>query len=168
MRTSREAGMRRVQLTMACVSLSILSATICAADIKDGPYDVQAYCSGPANMATPLKDQMGGSYVVRCMTNAQPGTIFHGVTGHCYGAFHQISDAYYEAGSCEFVDGAGDKFFGTYEKRGQANGMWKVTGGTGKYQSLAQSGEWNVALPFPMPTGNIGAQFRWWGNTKLR
>jgi hypothetical protein len=140
-----------------------------AADLpKDGRYDVKAYCSGPAQMLTPLKDQMGGSYSVRCMANADSGTIFHAVTGHCNGAFHQVGDAYYEAGSCEFLDAAGDKFFGVYEKKGQANGTWKVTGGSGKYAGMTQTGEWNPVTPFPMPSGVIGAEFHWWGNTKLR
>jgi hypothetical protein len=157
---------------IALVASAIVSAVVCiavAADLpKDGPYDVQAYCSGPAHIQTPLKDQTGGSYAVHCMTNAAPGTIFHGVTGHCNGAFHQVSDRYYEAGSCAFVDATGDQFFGVYERKGQANGTWNVTGGSGKYATLTQTGEWNLVMPFSMPAGLTGAQYHWWGHSKLR
>jgi hypothetical protein len=167
---SREVSVRCIHFVVANVMLSSIAvAPAVAADLpKDGRYDVQAFCSGPVHLATPLKDQMGGSYSVRCMANADQGTIFHGVLGICNGAFHQVGDAYYEAGSCEFSDAAGDKFFGVYEKKGQANGTWKVTGGSGKYATLTQTGEFSAVLPFPMPSDLTGAQFHWWGTSKLR
>lgn len=166
--TFMRAALFRFAVSSALVSF--VAVPIVAADLpKDGRYDINAYCSGPAQLLTPIKDQMGGSYSIRCMAHADPGTIFHAVTAHCNGAFHQVGDAYYEAGSCEFFDAAGDKFFGVYEKKGQqANGTWKVTGGSGKYAGMTQSGEWAQVTPFPMPGGVVGGQFHWWGNTKLR
>ena len=59
-------------------------------------------------------------------------------------------------------------FFGVYGKKGQANGIWNVTAGTGKFSRMMQSGEWNMVMLFPMPAGATGAQFYWWGSTKRR
>jgi hypothetical protein len=69
---------------------------------------------------------------------------------------------------CEATDQSGDKFFGVLAKNGQADGTWRVTGGTGKYQGMDHSGAFNTANEKPSIPGQAGGVFHWWGNYKMR
>ena len=69
---------------------------------------------------------------------------------------------------CESTDQSGDKFFGVYSKNGDEDGTWRVTGGTGKYEGMDQSGKFNLAVQKPTLPGQLGGIFHWWGNYKMR
>ncbi|MBI1397849.1 MAG: hypothetical protein GC151_17895 [Betaproteobacteria bacterium] len=161
--------MKELQIADCALLPCVVLTPAVAADMpKDGPNDIQAFCSGPVHMLTPMEGQMGGSYELTCLSDGGVGTIFHGVTGWCNGAFHKVGDSYYEAGSCEFRDGSGDEFFRVYERKNQENGKWRATGGTGKYAGITQVGDRKPSVPFPAKAGMAGGQLRWWGTSKLR
>ena len=44
----------------------------------------------------------------------------------------------------------------------------RVTGGTGKYQGMDQTGKFNLAVQKPSLPGQLGGIFHWWGNYKMR
>ena len=105
---------------------------------------------------------------VTCVPDSAEGTLYHGIIAQCFGAWSLVSGSYEESGSCEMTDQSGDKFFGVYAKKGEADGSWKVTGGTGKYQGFQQAGPWNVAVAKPSVPGQLGGIFRWWGTYKMK
>ena len=60
-----------------------------------------------------------------------------------------------ENGTCEYVNAAGDKFFGAYARKGdpaKAEGTWHYVHGTGKFAGISGEGKWLPIGVFP-PTG---------------
>ena len=134
---------------------------------KEGNYDVRVGCSGPSQVLTGVKDHMGGSYLVTCMPDAAEGAFFNGVVVQCTGSWTLVTGNYEEHGMCEATDQSGDKYFGVYTKSGQSDGVWRVTGGTGKYEGMQHSGAFNMAIQKPSIPGQGGGVFHWWGNYKM-
>lgn len=160
--------MKTSKLALVLTGGLITATAIAAEPPKEGKYDVHSVCSGPAYTLAGVKDHMGGVYTATCTPDAAEGTLYHGIVAQCFGAWSLVSGAYEESGSCEMTDHAGDKFFGVYSKKGQADGTWKVTGGTGKYQGMQSGGPWNVINQKPALPGQSAGVFRWWGTYRMQ
>jgi hypothetical protein len=155
--------------TAFAVTLVIAIIPAQAADYpKEGRYDLRTGCAGASSVLSGVKDNMGGTYTVTCVPDAPAGTLYNDIVAQCFGAWSLAGGNYEESGSCEMTDSAGDKFFGVYAKKGQDDGTWRVTGGTGKFEGMQSGGPWNLAIPKPMLPGLLGGVFHWWGSYKLR
>lgn len=151
------------------VSAVLMTATIAHAQTsKEGQYRHQACYIGSHHVLVLSKEQMSGSYFVRGAVVTEPGDVFHNTAGTCVGHWTLIGGEYTENGSCEFVDAAGDKFFGIITRRNQDNGNWRATGGTGRFQGIASTGQWLPATQIPQPAGELVQCNRQWGNWKLK
>jgi hypothetical protein len=83
------------------------------------------------------------------------GSPFKMMSAHCAGSFANIGDQVDEHGAGEFVNAAGDKFFGLYARKGdaaKAEGTWHVVHGTGKFEGMTMEGKFMSIGPFP-PSG---------------
>ncbi len=84
-----------------------------------------------------------------------------------------IGDQVDEHGACEYVDPAGDKFFGVYARRGdaaKAEGTWHVVHGTGRFEGMTMEGKYISIGPFP-PSGapnTTTACYRDWGTYSVK
>jgi hypothetical protein len=101
---------------------------------------------------------IAGSYEGIGRMPGTEGTPFVLNSGRCIGSFTIISGDYSEAGSCEFWNAAGDKYFGVYSRKGdpaKAEGIWHVVHGTGKFAGMSMEGKWMPIGDFP-PVPNYG------------
>lgn len=97
-----------------------------------------------------------------CVT-ADPKHALNGASGDCDGAC--LTDASGKAacmGSCTWVDRDGDLAFFTWT--GQAEGGWKLDGGTGKWQAATGTGTWKGAA---LAAGNFGRN-NWEGTITMK
>ena len=102
-------------------------------------------------------------------TGVKEGDIFSNTSGHCAGAFTLIGEDGHAYGSCSFTDADGDAFFGIYALNNmKEKGTWKVTGGTGKYEGMQQSGDWKPITQIPSPAGMLQECDRITGSWKMR
>jgi hypothetical protein len=84
------------------------------------------------------------------------------------GAWTLVNGQYSESSACEYVDGAGDKFFGVASRKNDEEGTWQVLGGTGKYAGLTNTSRWKPITDAPQPDGYSVVCLRDRGSWKLR
>jgi len=143
---------------------SAFSTQAFAAEVK---FDQQTCYTGPAHLIQHADGMVSGSYAVIGTSPGTEGTPFRMMSGQCLGAFSDVSGQHDENGSCEFVDAAGDKFFGVYSRKGdpaKAEGTWRVVHGTGKFADISGGGKWMPIGNFPpsgMPNMFNGCNHEW-------
>jgi hypothetical protein len=124
----------------------------------EGKYDQQSCYSGPMHFLQHDEGMTAGSYEGIGRMPGTEGTPFVLNSGRCLGSFTIIGGDYSEAGSCEFWNAAGDKYFGVYSRKGdpaKAEGIWHVVHGTGKFAGMSMEGKWMPIGNFP-PVPNYG------------
>ena len=95
---------------------SAFSTQVFAAEVK---IDHQSCYTGPIHLIQHADGILSGSYAVVGTTPGKEGEEpFRMLSARCLGAFSDVSGVHDENGSCEFVDAAGDKFFGVYARGG--------------------------------------------------
>ena len=146
---------RAAVVPIAFFALGIASLVATAATPKEGDYKATGCYHGPAYVNTLSKDVMAGSYGLVGTVIAKEDDIWHDVSGKCNGAWQILDGEFTEMGSCDYVDLAGDRFFGIYTRK-NLDGTWKVIGGTGKFADMEQAGVWK---PFG-DYAQIGGEFR--------
>jgi len=123
--------------------------------------------AGPAHLIQHADGLLFGSYAVIGTSPGTEGTPFRMMSGQCLGAFSDVSGQHDENGSCEFVDAAGDKYFGVYSRKGdpaKAEGTWRIIHGTGKFADMSGGGKWMPIGNFPasgMPNMFNGCNHEW-------
>jgi hypothetical protein len=143
---------------------SAFSTQVFAAEVK---FDQQTCYTGPIHLIQHADGILSASYAVIGTSPGTEGTPFRMMSGRCLGAFSNVSGEYDENGSCEFVDAAGDKFFGVYARKGdpaKAEGTWRVVHGTGKFTDMSGGGKWMPIGTFPasgMPNMFNGCNHEW-------
>ncbi len=143
---------------------SAFSTQVFAAEIK---FDQQTCYVGPTHLIQHADGILSASYAVIGTSPGTEGTPFRMMSGQCLGAFSSVKNEYDENGSCEFVDSAGDKFFGVYSRKGdpaKAEGTWRVVHGTGKFADMTGGGKWMPIGTFPasgMPNMFNGCNHEW-------
>ena len=157
--------MSRIALVFSGALLaSAFSTQAFAAEVK---FDQQTCYTGPAHLIQHADGMVSGSYAVIGTSPGTEGTPFRMMSGQCLGAFSDVSGQHDENGSCEFVDAAGDKFFGVYSRKGdpaKAEGTWRVVHGTGKFADMSGGGKWMPIGNFPasgMPNMFNGCNHEW-------
>ncbi len=149
-------------LVLAFASTPLLAAP------KEGSYKSDGCFHGQHFMAAHSKDAMGGSYTgVSTQQAVGENDFWHNIAGKCNGAWTLIMGEYNELGTCEYVDAAGDKFFGVYMRKGQ-DGTWKVLGGTGKFDGIESTGTWTPYTQFAAISGEAASCFHQTGRYKLK
>ncbi len=161
----------RTKLLTAFAIASSIATTHALAAVtvaKEGKYENIGCYTSTMQVNAPVKGQMGGSYEGIGTTVTKEGDIFNNTSGRCLGTFTMVGEEYREMGSCSFTDADGDAFFGLYERKNQDIGSWKVTGGTGKYEGMQQSGTWMPFTQITAPAGRAQACNKQSGTWKLK
>jgi hypothetical protein len=123
--------------------------------------------AGPIHLIQHADGIVSGSYDVVATSPGTEGTPFRMLSGHCVGAFSNVSGQYDENGSCEWVDAGGDKFLGVFARKGdpaKAEGTWQIVHGTGKFADMSGQGKWMPIGTFPasgMPNMINGCNHDW-------
>jgi len=151
----------------SAVAITAFSFCISAAGHADQKYEHRSCYTGPHQVISHSKDAMAGVYNITGMVIADAGDPLHMASGVCMGSWTLVAGQYDETGSCEYTVPSGDKIFGTYSRRNQENGVWKVLSATGKMQGLVHSGNWMPFTQFPQPSGQLAMCGREWGTWKL-
>jgi hypothetical protein len=148
-------------------TLTILAFGAQAAPQKEGDYDVRGCYHGPAHVNTLSKEVMAGSYGVTGLVIAKEGDVWHNVSGTCNGAWQLVGGELTEMGSCDYVDPAGDHFFGVYTRKNM-DGVWKVIGGTGKFAGMEQAGTWKPFGEYFQVNGEFRGCTQFSGHWKMK
>ena len=159
---------RRSSRLLAIVAGACAATSALADGTRDGQYRHQACYIGQHHVLVHTKDQMSGAYFVRGAVVTDAADVFHNTAGTCVGHWTLSNGEYSENGTCEFVDGAGDKFFGVISRRNQDNGTWRAIGGTGKFQGIVSAGHRLPMTQIPQPAGELVQCNRQWGQWKLK
>jgi hypothetical protein len=142
--------------TLLLVSTALLfSAFSTQAFAAEGKYEGQSCYAGQAQLIPHADGYVAGSAAFVGMAPGWEGSPFKMMSAHCAGSFANIGDQVDEHGACEFVNAAGDKFFGLYARKGdaaKAEGTWHVVHGTGKLEGMTMEGKFMSIGPFP-PSG---------------
>jgi hypothetical protein len=159
----------KMLLVSSALTALALSTQVLAAE---GKFDDTSCYAGPSHVIQHAEGITSGSYVVVGMTLATEGSPFHKISGRCVGTYSIVGGQYDENGTCEYVNAAGDKFFGAYARKGdpaKAEGTWHVLHGTGKFADMSMEGNWtpNGFPPFSEPSFAGGCNHEW-GTYKLK
>lgn len=161
--------MKRKLISGVAGVLCLLGVSSVSAQVaKEGKYDNQGCYIGPHYVIAHSKDQMAGSYAAYGVNLGSPGQLFHNASGACYGSWTLINGEFNDSGACEVTDPDGDKFLGLYSRKNQENGSWRVTGGTGKYNGMVNTGYFIPLTQAPQPAGQVAVCNRQVGSWKLR
>lgn len=154
-------------IALATLALTMTSLAAVAATPKEGDYDARGCYHGPAYVNTLSKDVMAGSYSVTGLVVAKESDVWHNVSGRCNGAWQLLNGELTETGSCDYVDLAGDHFFGIYTRKNM-DGLWKVYGGTGKFAGMEQSGVWKPIGDYSQANGEFRGCSQFSGHWKMK
>ena len=148
---------RMILLVSSALRASAFSTQVFAAE---GKFDQQSCYAGPVHLIQHADGIMSGSYAVVGMTpgSASDPLEFRMLTGHCLGAFSIVNGQLDENGTCEYVNPAGDKYFGAYSRKGdpaKAEGTWRYLHGTGKFAGIIGDGHFMPIGPFPPAAENM-------------
>lgn len=160
--------MDRFAMMAGIVSGMLLAGHAAAQLAPEGKYEHLTCYGGPHYMIAHSDTVMAGAYAVRGVGNAPPGDPFHDAACACHGAWQLVGTEFVENGACECKDGAGDRFMGTYSRRNQDPGAWRMVGGTGKFRGISGTGNFLPATQVPQPDGQILQCNRETGVWKLR
>jgi hypothetical protein len=161
--------MKRLAKTLAFAIATTATAGFAAVNVaKEGKYENIGCYTSTMQTNAPVKGQMGGSYEGIGTTVTKEGDIFNNTSGRCLGTFTMVGEEYHEMGSCSFTDADGDAYFGLYERKNKETGTWKVTGGTGKYEGMQQTGTWMPYTQITAPAGRAQACNKQSGTWKLK
>ena len=112
-------------------------------------------------------DVTGGSYTGATAQAAAEGEFWPDLIDRCHGSWTCIGGKLNEQGVCEYMDPAGDKFFGVYNRDHQG-GTWKVLGRTGQYDGIVSAGKFTVRTKFDPLQDETAACFHQSGTVKLK
>ena len=147
--------------------LAFSTQVFAAAEVN---YDTLGCVVGPVHVIQHADGFMSGSFdlIDTHADNPREGVL----VGHCVGTFTVIGGEANSNGSCEYVNAAGDKYFGVFARKGgpEAEGTWRVVHGTGKFADMSEEGKYKSIGEFP-PAGvanMISGCNHSWGTTKLK
>lgn len=153
---------------LAVFGVLLVSCLPMQAFAAEGKYDGQSCYTIQTQLISHADGYAAGSEVYVGMVPSWGGDPFKMLSAHCAGSFVNIGDQVDEHGACEYVNAAGDKFFGVYARKGdvvKAEGSWHVVHGTGMFEGMTMDGRWTSIGAFP-PTGTpntTSACYHDWG-----
>jgi|SRR6516162_1896222 len=163
---------------MSCKALVVSSALLAScfpiqAFAAEGTYDGRSCYAVRTQLISHAEGYVAGSEAYVGMVPDWGGGPFNMLSARCAGSFVNIGDQVDEHGGCEYVNAAGDKFFGVYARKGDAaktEGTWHVVHGTGKFDGMTMDGKYMSIGPFP-PTGapnTTTACYHDWGTYSVK
>ena len=160
--------LRTMLLVSSALLASAFSTEVLAAE---GKFDWQSCYAGPAQIIQHADGIMSGSYSVTGMSPGAEGSPMHMLSARCLGAFSLVNGQIDDNGTCEYVDAAGDKFFGAYSRKGdaaKAEGTWHYVHGTGKFNGITGGGNWMPIGNFPPVPGMASSCNHEWGTYSIK
>lgn len=159
----------------ALLAFGVLSASSfpMQAAAAEGKYDGQSCYVVQSQLVSHADGYVAGSEIYVGMVPNWGGGPFQMLSARCAGSFANIGDQVEEHGACEYVDTAGDKFFGVYARKGDAakdEGTWHVVHGSGKFEGITMDGKYTSIGPFP-PSGapnTTTACYHDWGTYSVK
>lgn len=139
--------------TIAVFGALLASSFLMQAFAVEGKYDGQSCYVVQVQLFSHAEGYVAGSETYVGTVPDWGAGPFKMMSARCAGSFVNIGDQADEHGACEYVNGAGDKLFGVYARRGdaaKAEGTWHVVHGTGKFEGLTMEGKWMSIGPFPL------------------
>jgi hypothetical protein len=158
---------------MSCKTLAAFSALLASslpmqAFAVEGKYDGQSCYTVQTQLISHADGYVAGSEAyVGMVPDWQGGPLFKMLSAQCTGSFVNTGDQVDEHGACEYVNAAGDKFFGVYARKGdtaKTEGTWRVVHGTGKFEGMTMEGKYMSIGPFPasgVPNTTVACYHDW-------
>lgn len=138
-----------IRVAIAVCTLAPGALAIAAAGpAKEGSFEGMTCFAGSRQILADVKGSFGAGYDLIGTAVRKEGELGHQASERCLGVFVAVGKEANDNGSCVASDADGDRYFVVYSRKNQEPGVWRATGGTGKYEGIEASGTFERAI-FP-------------------